>query len=505
MANNMRAKTLIASIKATGLQIDQITSRDDLAQKLATLKTLTADANKCDYTLLDHVKFAWKVINPVNPRIVEPDMGYPDDAGDLAVWAFAKRFPFLPDAEQNDAGYLRYITSGQFSFSEKDWGEYATGNPTLDTEGNVKETRNSEFFIKRHLSTGSDAPVARWRRAAARTREILAHYIQDTYIKMDFLSGSFKSWKELEEKYKMYIQFNDVEEDYQRTVVGFREIRKVMNGTQNPRQKFGAIQTILRPYLCYDDGDVENSVWGTGDELYRKTGPEDFSPTLNELIKWLASWSLTDKEYEDAENEFFKDFKTLKPETLSQNRHKFLEIISKKVKKGGSRVSAVKSAEAETAPGVGEIEDLDDEDFENYVAEFFADDGPTGQILAIRERRNLNNKGFRRKSNKNFSRFKNLAGKFNRAQENGGAQGGGGRGRGAGGNRGFKRAPFVPKGRSMDNSVCLDCTNKNPPKFHSIANCPDRRVRQVRESEEIQDTAETEAFRQVWNEDNHDI
>ena len=499
----MRAETLIASIKATGLVLDQITSRDDLAQKLATLKTLTADANKCDYTLLDHIKFAWKVVSPVNPRIVEPDMGYPDDPGDLATRSFKHRFSFLPIEEQNDQGYLKYITSGQFSFSEKDWGEYATGVPTLDAEGKpAKLTRNSEFFVKKHLSTSKDAPVAKWRRAAARSREILSHYIQDAYIKADFLSGAFKSWKELEDKYKMYIQFNDVEEDYQRTAVGFKEIRKVMNGSQNPRQKFGAIQTILRPYLCYDDGDIENSVWGSGDELYRKTGSEDFSPVLNELIKWLASWSLSDKDYEDAENEFFKDFKTLKPEILSTNRHKFLELICKKAKKGGSRVSAVKSAEAETAPDFGEIEDLDDDEFESYVAEFFADDGPTGQILAIRERRNLNDRGFRRKSNKNFSRFKNLAGRFNRGQDKG-TQGGSGRGRGAGGSRGGRK-PFVPKGRSMENSVCLDCTNKNPPRFHSLANCPERRVRQVKESDDNQERAEAEAYRQAWN-DEEDI
>ena len=122
MANNMRAETLIASIKAAGLVIDQISSRDDLAQKLATLKTLAADGSKCDHTLLEHIKFAWKVVNPVNPRIVEPDMGYPEEAGDLAVWAFKdKRFPFLPEGEQNDEGYLKYITSGQYSIKEKDW------------------------------------------------------------------------------------------------------------------------------------------------------------------------------------------------------------------------------------------------------------------------------------------------------------------------------------------------------------------------------------------------
>ena len=506
MASGLRAETLVASIKATGLKIDQITSRDDLAQKLATIKTLAADANKCDYTLIDMIKFGWKVVNPVDPRVVKPDMGYPDSLGDLKMWAWDHRFPHVE--KQDEKGYLEYITSGQFKVEKKDWGEYVTGVPTEPEAGKEVETEDSEFFYKKHLSD-KPAPVTRWRRAAARSREILAHYIMDPYIKVDFLFGKFSSWKELEDRYKIYIDFSDLEETHQRTIVGLKDLKQVMQGSQNPRQKFGAIQTILRPYLCYDDGDVENSVWGSGNEQFRKTGSEDFSPLLNELIKWLASWSLSNKDYEEAENEFLKEFKSLKPEILSKNRHKFLEFLCKQSKKGGSRISAVRDntdAGVAMAPSddLEQLQELNDDEFEKYVADFFADDGPTGKILAIRENRNLNNRGFRKKSNKNFSRFKNLANNFGQGQGQGVRQSRGGQGNSqASGGRSLPMPKKLPKGKTYANTACTTCTNDNPPRFHSLADCPKRRgVRQVQEVVNQTDQDETQAmedaYRAVW-------
>ena len=235
---------------------------------------------------------------------------------------------------------------------------------------------------------------------------------------------------------------------------------------------------------------------------WKRTLPENRAgrlfPLCNELIKWLSSWTLSDKDYEEAENEFFREQKSLKPEVLSQFRHKFLEALCKKARKGGARVAAVIEPESEAlAPDLSSLENLEDDEFESFVAEFFADDGAIGQVLAIRERKQLNDKGFRKKSNKTFGRFKKLANKFGNQEPRRQQADGRAAPRAGGGSR---KLPRLPPGRTYENTGCKACTNLPVPQFHSLARCPrlNQSVREVKEERE--DNAETEAFRSVWGE-----
>ena len=504
-SSSLRTETLVSSIKAAGLKIDEIKSRDDLRQKLATIKTLAADGSKCEYSVLDCLKFNWRPISPVNPRTVEPDLGYPDDYNILIDWAFKRRFPELGQAGTDHTAekYLEYITSGQYRAEEKDWDEYATGVKSVDADGNLKQnlTWNSEFFIRKNNCT-RPVPVVVWRKAAARSREILGHYLLDKYIKIDFNAGRFKSWDDLENKMMTYVNFEDMEEEHLRTGPAFKELKAVVRGPGNPKVKFGSIQTILTPFLCTaDDKKVENSVWGTGNELFDKNGPEQISPLLNELIKWLACWNMQDKDYEEAETEFFKDTQSLAPEMLSKNRHKFIELLCKKARKsGGAKIAAVNCAEETPHANLDYLESLEEDELDNFIEEFFGDEGTVGKILAIRERKRGKGGDFPRNRTNRFSRLKNFTGKFsqgNPTPNTRGGRGGRGRGRGRGSFRG-SRGGKAPLGRSAANSVCMPCTDLDPPKFHSIANCPKgkNRVREVREDE----TGADQAYRAVWEE-----
>ena len=124
---------------------------------MATIKTLAADGSKCDFAVLDVLKFNWKPISPVNPRTVEPDLGYPDDFGTLIQWAFDRRFPELgTDADAHTASnYLEYITSGQYKATQRDWDEYATGVQSVNAAGTLepKITLNSDFFVRKNNFT----------------------------------------------------------------------------------------------------------------------------------------------------------------------------------------------------------------------------------------------------------------------------------------------------------------------------------------------------------------
>ena len=505
MSSSLRTETLVSSIKAAGLKIDEIKSRDDLRQKLATIKTLAADGSKCDFAVLDVIKFNWKPLSPVNPRTVEPDLGYPEDFDTLRQWAFDRRFPELgTDAADHTAEkYLEYITSGQYKAIKKDWDEYATGVKSVNDTGALEPnlTLNSEFFVKKNNVT-TPVPVVVWRKATARSREILGHYLLDKYIKIDFNAGRFKSWDDLEKKMMTYISFEDMEEEHLRTGPALKEIKAVVRGPGNPKVKFGSIRTILTPFLCTaDNKDVENSVWGTGNETFRKNGPEQISPLLNELIKWLACWNVQEKEYDDAETEFFKDTQSLAPETLSEYRHKFIELLCKKARKsGGSKIAAVSSVEASELSGdLDHLESLEEDELDNFIEDFFSDGGTVGKILAIRERKRGKGGDFPKNRTNRFSRLKNFTGKFSNGTQGPSQRGGRGRGRGRGRGvaRGAARGGKAPPGRNPTNSVCMPCTDANPPRFHSIAECPKGRNR-VREVKAEDETGAEQAYRAVW-------
>ena len=163
----MSSKNL-ASIAAAGDGMVKTADLNDKERLRVKLEALLASAatNDIHRDLLTQSVWAWKVDR--RTRVISHDYGIPITYAELQKMVTDKRLKGRKDVDHTEAGYLKYLTHGEYTLEDKDWAAFRNPQSAKD-EG--KMTTSSEFFEKTSSRKKSDSEY--YREAARMARNIL--------------------------------------------------------------------------------------------------------------------------------------------------------------------------------------------------------------------------------------------------------------------------------------------------------------------------------------------
>ena len=301
------------------------------------LEALLASAATTDIhrDLLVQSIWAWKVDR--RSRVISHDYGIPINFAELQKMVSEKRLKSRKDVEQSEAGYLKYLTRGEFILEDKNWTLYR--NPSSKEEG--KTTKSSEFFEKTSSRKKSDAEY--FREAARVARNIMLSCLSTNEDAIQIIRngvelGSFNSLENFLDRVAK--DDGTTADDGSRTI-----LRTVQSFKRLARMNTNKLELSEIAIAYYDEfvanmtsktdaeGDQVTAENLYGEEITGKTEePESFM--LSRIAVAMALTTVDEEILKQVEHEFrAKTSLNSTPTAFRDNIDVFMQIVKREINK----------------------------------------------------------------------------------------------------------------------------------------------------------------------------
>ena len=488
--SNKTFRNILQTIQNDGIKLQDLKTRAKLRETVETMKCIVVDGeSKNDRAIVEKVMLgAWKILGDQTDYLkISDDMGYPISIEELGTMVAENRLERY-GVESNLKEYMKYLTQGEYKIEKRDWYKYKTG----EDKENPVETINSTFFVATKDEKKSKATL--YRQAVCATRQVMAVYLQDDHVKETFFTGGYKSWADFEKKIAIVAGLGDGVDDHDPISTYREKLKKVMNGTTPPRQKYAALSSLVKKYFVHKNGDILNPVWE--DDKTKFKGPDNqITPAMHMLLINLACMDMKDEDFEKIEKEFKRVNTSFSPETVSEKRPHLLQLITQPSVIESTAVRAVRENQETLVAKCEEIEDfedLDDQIFEQM------DTGVVAALLEMRNRKFPNQMSTRRRTTNRFNRFQNFA-RMTRGQVT--QQRTQGQGQPFRGQRNANaRAPQAGQSKFSDKFLNKMCRCQNNEKlsgmarYHKIRDCPLNFAKSAQSVNQVEENTPQEAL-----------
>lgn len=357
----MSSKNL-ASIAAAGDGLIKTADLNDKERLRVKLEALLASAatNDIHRDLLTQSVWAWKVDR--RTRVISHDYGIPINYTELQKMVSEKRLKGRKDVEETEAGYLKYLTHGEYTLEEKDWAIFR--NPSAKSEEEL--TMSSEFFEKTSSRKKSESEY--FREAARTARNILLACLSNNedaivIIRNGVELGTFHSLENFLDRVAK--DDGTVAEDGSRTI-----LRTVQSFKRLARLNTSKLELNEIAVAYYDefvanltakekDGDTKvtvNNIYG--EEVEGDTDePETFM--LSRCAVAMALMSVDEEIIKQVEHEFrSKTSKNSTPTAFRDNIDLYMQIVKRELNKAPKqqKVRAISEQSQPTTEEAAKVE-----------------------------------------------------------------------------------------------------------------------------------------------------
>ena len=177
MSKSNDVTAIIAAVETNGLDITIINRIDNSAEKRANLltkllayKAAIGGHMGVDAAIVSKIKYVWKPTSATDLITAGHDFGYPVTYDELTTMVQNKALAKLKTHDED--AYIKYLTDGDYSIENNDWGNYTTGK-----KDNIV-AKNSKFFLTRYGVQDKKTPAETWRYTAMKSRELLSMFFK---------------------------------------------------------------------------------------------------------------------------------------------------------------------------------------------------------------------------------------------------------------------------------------------------------------------------------------
>ena len=354
--------TILAQVQNDGLELEKIKTRKNLRDIFEAMKGLVVDSDsKHDRTVVEKIVFgAWSITSHSDYQQVKDDLGYPATMDELKLFVQERRLQQF-GVSATAAEYLKFLTHGTYK---------------VDGDGS-----DSSFF--RVVGEAKTSPAQQYRKCLGSTRNVMAIYLRDDFMRDNFFQGRIKDWQEFERQVAVLKGFGDGMADYDAPSVFRENLKKILEGGKNPRIKYAALSALATKYFVHSTGEIKNPVWEGDTAIF--PGPDSLiSPAFHMMLIQLSCLGMSDERFEKMEREWKRVNRSFEPAAISEFRPHMLQLMSHE--SGSTKIAQVQKVQ-EKEEVIAKIEQLEDvEDVDEAIMEEF-EEGTIGKILAIRERK----------------------------------------------------------------------------------------------------------------------